>query len=292
MQLSIAALALLLASCAGGSTVHSTGSAPSGTAIPLTTNLPASLTHDDAMRLFEYDRSLPFDMKEGPVTTDGEAAIHPFSYLDTTGKRALATLVLPNGPGPFGAVTFLPGALEGRGEFQPDAIELARHGVASLLIDSPELYAMPVTDHEAVAEIVFEMRELRRLVDWLGSRSDVDPMRLGLFGFSFGAVRAATFAGVEGGHLKIAILRSTPPSYDYPAMAPFDPIAWVPYASPCALYIQEGSQDGWFTHDQAESLAGAARQPKRLVWYDSGHGLNDQANTDFHAWLVAALGSA
>jgi dienelactone hydrolase len=289
----MAAIALLLASCtAGGSSGHATGPAPSGTAIPLMTDLPSAITHDDALRLFEYDHSLPFDMSEGPVTADGGAEIRPFSYLDMSGKRAQGTLILPVGAGPFGAVMFLPGALEGRGEFQPDAVELAGHGIASLLIDSPEMYAMPATDREAVAEIVFEMRELRRLVDWLGSRPEIDQARLGLFGFSFGAVRAATFAGVEGGHLKIAILRSTPPSYNYPAMAPFDPIAWVPYASPCAVYIQEGAQDTWFTHDEAESLAAAAREPKRLVWYDAGHGLNDQANADYMGWIIAALGPA
>jgi uncharacterized protein len=260
------------------------------TPIPLTTRLPVALTHDDAMRLFEYDHSLTFDIVGQPDTTAGGATIRPFSYLDETGKRAAATLILPPGAGPFGAVMFLPGALEGREEFQADAIQLAGHGVASLLIDSPELYAMPTTDREAVAEIAFEIRELRRLLDWLASQPRIDPARLGLFGFSFGAVRAATFAGVEAGRLKIAVLRSTPPSYNYPAMAPFDPIAWVPYASPCALYIQEGAQDSWFTHDQAESLAAAARDPKRLVWYDAGHGLNDQANVDYKAWMVAALG--
>jgi dienelactone hydrolase len=286
----LAATAVLLAGCTGGGASGQAASPPArATAIPLMTQLPADITHDDAMRLFDYDRSLPLDVVEDPVTTDGTAAIHAFSYRDSAGKRALATLVLPHGPGPFGAVLFLPGALEGRGEFRPDAVELAGRGVASLLIDSPELYAVPSTDQEAVAEMVFEMRELRRLLDWLGSRPDVDAGRLGLFGFSFGAVRAATLAGVEGGHLKIAVLRSTPPSYDYPAMAPFDPIAWVPYASPCALYIQEGARDTWFTHDQADSLAAAAREPKRLVWYDAGHGLDDQADADYMGWIVAAL---
>jgi dienelactone hydrolase len=288
--LAIAAVAITVVGCAaGGSSGLPAGSAIS-TAIPLTTKLPVAITHDDAMRLFEYDHSLPFDVVEQPATTTVGATIHAFSYLDTSGKRALATLVLPAGKGPFGAVLFLPGALEGREEFQADAIELAGHGVASLLVDTPELYAMPATDREAVAEIVFEMRELRRLLDWLASRPEVDPARLGLFGFSFGAVRAATFAGAEGSHLKIAVLRSTPPSYGYSPMAPFDPIAWVPYASPCALYIQEGAQDSWFTHDQAESLAAAARDPKRLVWYDAGHGLNGQADTDYKDWLIASLG--
>ena len=75
-------------------------------------------------------------------------------------------------------------------------------------------------------------------------------------------------------------------------MAPFDPIAWVPYVSPCALYIQEGTQDTWFDHADGESLIAAAREPKKLVWYDAGHGLNNQAYNDYMGWLIAALGKA
>jgi dienelactone hydrolase len=249
------------------------------------------ISHDDAMRLFEYDHSLPLDIREEGVTTDGGATIRAFNYRNMSGKRSQAFLVLPHGTGPFGAVVFLPGGLSGRGEFLSEAVEFSKHGIASLLIDYPELYPIPMSDQEAVTEIIFEMREFRRLMDWLASRPEVDPDRLGLVGVSYGAVRAATFAGVEGGRLKIAVLMSTPASYNYPAMAPFDPIAWVPYVSPCSLYIQEGTQDTWFTHAEAESLIAAARAPKRLVWYEGDHGLNAQATTDYRAWLLAALGS-
>jgi dienelactone hydrolase len=243
------------------------------------------------MRLFEYDRSLPLDFREERVTTDGGAALHYFSYRDMSGKREQAILVLPSGSGPFGAVMFLPGGLANRFEFLPDAVEFSKHGIASLLVDYPELYPVPVSDQEAVTEIIFEMREFRRLMDWLAARPEVDPDRLGLVGVSYGAVRAATFGGVEGGRLKITVLMSVAPSYDAPAMAPFDPITWAPHVSPCALYIQEGTQDSWFTHDEAESLIAAAREPKRLVWYEGGHGLNAQAYADYQTWLIAALGA-
>ena len=288
-----------MAACSAiGSSGHATDSAAgtaaalaSATVVPLATKLPAQIMHDDAMRLFEYDRSLPLDIKEEPVERDSGAVIHSFSYRDMAGKRDLAFLVLPEGTGPFGAVMFLPGGLSGRGEFLSDAVSFSKHGIASLLIDYPELYPVPVTDREAVTETIFEMREFSRLFDWLAARPEVDPHRLGLVGVSYGAVRAATFAGVEGARLKIAVPMSVPARYGTAAMAPFDPIAWVPYVSPGALYIQEGTQDGWFTHDEAESLIAAAREPKRLVWYEANHGLNGQATADYMAWIVAALGS-
>ena len=292
----VAALVVVVGAVAGCSSSAASPSTVAGSAplapsvIALPTELPGAISYDDAMRLFQYDRSLPFDVREAGVDEEGVAAVHDFSYLLGSGKRMRAFLVLPRGNGPFGAVMFLPGGLGGPGEFLPEALDLAGSGIASLLISEPELNPYPVTDAEAVTNIIFEMRELRRALDLLASRPEVDAERLGLVGVSFGAVRAATFAGIEGGRLRIAVLMSTPPSYDVPAMAPFDPIAWVPHVSPAALFIQEGTQDQWFTHDEAESLIAAAREPKKLVWYQADHGLNEDADDDRRGWLIAALG--
>jgi uncharacterized protein len=72
-------------------------------------------------------------------------------------------------------------------------------------------------------------------------------------------------------------------------MAPFDPVVWVQYVAPAAYYVQEGTQGVWFTHDEAESLAAAAHEPKSLVWYESGHGLNQTAYNDRVGWLEKTL---
>jgi hypothetical protein len=53
--------------------------------------------------------------------------------------------------------------------------------------------------------------------------------------------------------------------------------------------LAEPSVARWWAPHGASA---AAREPKRLVWYEANHGLNDQATADFHAWLVAPLGSS
>jgi dienelactone hydrolase len=257
--------------------------------IPLPTTLPPNLSHEDAMRLFEYDRALLAEVSDNGTTEDGGAFFHDIRYVTAAGTTARAILVLPPGDGPFAAVVFFPGGMQGGNEFQPDAIDLAGRGIASLLIDYPELYSVPTAGEQAVTNMIFETRELRKLVDWLASRPEIDPNRLGLYGVSYGAVRAGMFAGVEGQRLKVAVLNSTPSTYGVPDMAPFDPITWAPYVSPCALYLQEGTQDTWFTREDAEAYIAAAREPKRLVWYEAGHGLNDQAYADQVTWFVEAL---
>jgi dienelactone hydrolase len=260
------------------------------TVIPLPTELPLSIGHDDAMRLFEYDRARPFDVVERSVRTQSGATIRDITYVGASGSCTQAYLVLPDGVGPFGGVMYLHGAYGGSSDFLDEAVSLADHGLVSLLINQPEWKTDPSTDLEAVTEIIFEMRELRRSLDLLASQPEVDATRLGFVGFSFGAIRGGTFAGVEGKRLKIAVLASTPPSYKVPHMAPFDPIVWAPYVAPAALYVQEGLQDTWFTHAEAESLVAAASQPKKLAWYDAGHLLNSAATDDRQRWLEEVLG--
>ncbi len=283
--------AVVVATAFGGcSGPMSSPQAPSPTVIALPTQLPDRISYADAMALFAYDRARPFDVRELSVTIELGALVHYITYLTAVGTRTQAYFVTPYGEGPFGAVMYLHGAFSGSSQFLVEACDLARRGVASLLVTQPELDAEPMTDSAAINEIVYEMRELERSLDLLAGQPVVNPKRLGFVGFSYGAVRGATFAGIEGGRLRIAVLMSTPPSYDAPAMASFDPIVWVPRVSPASLFIQLGKQDTWFTHDAGESLTAAAREPKELVWYDAGHGLDSNAYDDRLAWLTSALG--
>ncbi len=286
----ILALGLLLV--AGGC-----ASPPSGTPSPaasrpivsLPTALPEQISYAEALELFQGGRDGPFDLVERSVSQEETAAVHDVTYAGLYGHRYQANLVIPRGAGPFGAAIYLHGAGGSSTDFLPEALELARGGVAALLITQPELLTAP-DPAQAASELVYEIREMDRALALLASRPEIDPDRLGFAGFSFGAVRGATFAGFESGRLRVAILASLPPRYGTPAMAAWDPIAWVPHVSPARLYVQEGTQDTWFSHEEAESLIAAARQPKELHWYESGHSLNEQSYRDRLTWLVSALG--
>jgi uncharacterized protein len=287
----LAAAVVVVAPALGGcSPSRPRPSAPSPTLISLPTQLPDRISYAEAMALFAYDHTRPFDVRERSVTIESGALVHDISYLTSAGTRTQAYFVTPYGEGPFGAVMYLHGAFSGSSQFLAEARDLAHRGVASLLITQPEMDAEPLTDSAAIDELVYEMRELQRSLDLLAGQPVVDPQRLGFVGFSYGAVRGATFAGIESGRLQIAILMSTPPSYDAPAMVSFDPVVWVPRVAPASLFIQLGKQDTWFTHDAGESLSAAAKAPKKLVWYDAGHGLDSNAYSDRIAWLTSALG--
>ncbi len=292
----VVALGLLTASSIGGCT-NPDAKASALTAAPYRASAaiasPSSLTsvaHGKVIEFVAYDHFKPFDVRERSAVRQEGSTVHDITYAGLEGDRWQANLVVPDGPGPFPAAMYLHGAGGSSSSFLTEAAAIAKHGVASLLITQPELLRLLTTDQEAWTEIVFEMREMQRSLDLLASRPKIDSARLGFVGRSFGAVRGTTFSGIAGSRLKIAVIMSTPPSYNAPALAAFDPIAWAPHISPAAFYLQEGNQDTWFTHAEGESLIAAAREPKTLVWYDANHGLNQQAMDDRVGWLVAALG--
>jgi hypothetical protein len=89
---------------------------------------------DDA--LFDYDRARPLEVEAADV------ALRNLSYADASGQRVEATLVTPARPGRYPGALFVhwyeePAQNANRTQFLPDALALARQGVASLLVDTP-----------------------------------------------------------------------------------------------------------------------------------------------------------
>jgi hypothetical protein len=73
-------------------------------------------------------------------------------------------------------------------------------------------------------------------------------------------------------------------------MAPFDPLAMAPHATPAALFFQFARDDSFVSSDSARGLFEAASEPKRIGWYGGGHGLDEQAHAERRAWLEEQLG--
>ena len=74
------------------------------------------------------------------------------------------------------------------------------------------------------------------------------------------------------------------------AMAPIEPIRFIPHASPTPLLLQNGRIDNLVPAADARALHTAAPEPKTIRWYDAGHGLNQQAAFDRHDWLTEQIG--
>ena len=270
----------------------------------------ATAAHRQQRGLFDYDRSAPLGFEDhGAVNPAYPIRVHDISFSGPNG-RVTGYLVLPPTKGRRPAVIYMHGSGGNREQFLAPAGWMAARGAVGLTLDSPEARGAPPIrpgvrglDQQrrlAVQAIV----ELRRAVDLLQSRRDVDPRRIAFVGWSYGARIGALLAGVEhrissfdlisGGSLPpSAYARLAPPRLRravFVTLSEIDPLRYVHRAAPSMLFLQDGRRDEVVPRRALVALARAASRPKLVRWYAAGHAPNAQEYRDQLAWLSRRLG--
>lgn len=271
-----------------------------------------------ALAIFDYDAKQAVDYQEhGRETVEG-ASVADVSYASPRGGRVPGYLVVPPGSGPFAAVLFMHWGQGDRTEFLSEAVSYAKSGVVSLMIDAP--YQRPdAKDFAYIADAAAErdmyvqlVVDLRRGVDVLLARPDVDPKRLAYVGHSLGATWGGALAGVEKRIGSFVLMGGLPRISDVlgdgyvakrlqkgfkreqlqayaDAVAPIDPERFVGHAGADRLLFQFALHDRYISAKAAADYekAAGARPSKR---YFTSHEFNDEDSArDRRAWLFARL---
>src|SRR6266571_9409040 len=158
-----------------------------------------------AIHRFTYDSSPPFDIQDKIIQETSDFTIYDLTYASPKGGCVPAYLVVPKRKGPFAAVLFGHYGLGTRSEFIPEAKLYAKAGAISLIPDYPwdrpepwhktvSHFDKPELDNEAYIQAVVD---LRRGIDLLLARTDVDPTRLAYVGHSYGAQWGSILSGVD-----------------------------------------------------------------------------------------------
>jgi dienelactone hydrolase len=261
--------------------------------------------------LYGYDASKPLDYRDAGVVNHGyPVKIHDVSYAGPDGERVSAYLVVPPGKGPFPAVVYLHGAGQDRRAMLLPATWLAGRGAVTLSVSSPftrpegQITARGIEGVRGERNLTIQgVKELRRAVDLLQSRPEVDDDRLGFLGFSAGARTGALLAGVEhrlkaivlmsGGETTVDQVLQAVDRRDRDKLRPLfedtDGLAYIAQSSPTKLLFQAGREDELVPRDALERLYRAAGKPKEIRWYEGGHDLPLQAYRDHLAWLAQTL---
>lgn len=261
--------------------------------------------------VFSYSSTRPLDVREVGVEKSVGLTVHDISYASPVRGRVTTYLVIPGGPGPFPAVLWQPGVNGGRSDQLDEARALARKGAASLLVDPPHvrpggptLISCRRRDRTPFIQYVVE---LRRGIDLLASRPEIDSSRLGDVGFSYGSSIAGVLAGVE--HRLKAVVIESGRAYNtgflrdsckselskkklaaYVRNMSFsDPVRYVGHAAPSSLLIQNGGSDPFTPRKEATKLQRAASLPKTIRWYRGSHELTPQAYSDRDRFLETQL---
>ena len=178
----------------------------------------------DASKVFAYDATKPLNLTIGKseIPTTG-VTVFEISYDSPKGGRVPGYLVVPSSKGPFAAIVYLHWGQGNKGEFLSEAVEMALRGAISFMIDAPYWrpdVPRPAKGKEAESEGDGYMQmvvDLRRAVDVLVSRKDIDGARIGYVGHSLGTTWGAPLAAAEK-RIKVFVLMGglpkVPPDWD------------------------------------------------------------------------------
>lgn len=265
-------------------------------------------------KIFSYDFKTDFDIRPaGKQALDG-VIIEDMTYATPYGVRRAAYYIRPEGEGPFAVILYAhwyetEASDSDRTQFVEEAKEMAKQGAASLLVETMWsdrdwfIKRTQADDHEsAVRQVV----ELRQAMDLLLSQPGIDVSRLAFVGHDFGAMYGVVMGSVDARPSCYVLMAGTPRFPDwflyYPKlegearqnfieeMAPLDPIQHVGALTSAPILFQFGRRDAHVSEERAEEFFKAAREPKEMRWYESGHGLNEEARGERVAWVGEQLG--
>jgi dienelactone hydrolase len=260
---------------------------------------------------FSYDGGKPLAFADrGRVNHGYPIAVRDVSY--SAGRdRVEAFLVLPPARDTrLPAAVYLHGSGGDREQFVVQATWLAARGAVTMSITAPSAVDTASASSSPLTELRREARleardvvAVRRAIDLLRHRPDVDPRRIGFVGWSAGARTGAILAGVEprlraivlmsGGATPVSAYAARAPEALRPAITRYlgrvDPLRYIRRAHGSALLLQDGRRDEIVPRAALEALARAAPKGTELGWYDSKHALNVKAYRYQLAWLARKL---
>lgn len=292
------------------------------TTAALILNASASLAQDpELLRHFDYDQRTPLNIKQIGVQHREHANVYDLTYDSLQGGVVPAYLVVPKGLGPFAAVVWghwywANSSMANRKEFLEEAIVLAQVGVVSLLTDGPLARSghqeiKEPFDERSAAEFFQQVMDMRRGVDLLLARKDVDRKRIAFVGHSYNAGIGALLSGVDRRFKAFVLMAGTTSDevgrqtkefqefrqkvgaekvdayvakYSY-----LDQGKYVSHAAPAVVFLQFGSQEKFLNAERARLYAAVVSEPKQLMIYDAPHALNAEARRDRIAFLTEQL---
>jgi len=317
-------LGLFLANCDAGSQVpEPTSDAQSSSARSADNPLAYIRSVDPAAsndffetnrQLFEYDRGVSLDIQEVSSRIEDGLSIIEITYASPKGGRVPATLIVPQEKGS------LAGLVMQRSMELEFGMRYAHYGAVVIYVDPPSfrpqdtgprgILTFTEQDREEQIQLIID---LRRAIELLMARPDVDPERIAYLGVSYGGAMGGLLAGIEHRPQAYVLIvgdggfvtHETNPenltmslnefSEEYKAwideMWPIEPIHYVNHASPAPLLFQNAIRDQYVKVQDAIRYQDVASEPKQVIWYDSGHWpLPDEVIMDNAKWLQKFIG--
>jgi dienelactone hydrolase len=270
---------------------------------------------------FDYDKNAPMDFKTLGSEKRGDVTVYDITYASPKGGVVPAYLVVPKGKGPFAAVVWghwywTNSLMLNRKQFLDEAVALAPAGVVSLLPDGPIARPGYVPDRtplneKQITDRIQAVVDMRRGIDLLVARKDVDPKRLAFVGHSYNAVTGALLSGIDR-RAKAYVLMAGPLADEVDMRTPqfqafrqsvgpekFDAFVakyswmdqgkYVAQAAPAFVFMQFATQEDFLKPELVRQYEPIVSKPNMLKIYEAPHALNAEARRDRIQFLTEQL---
>ncbi|MBT6766020.1 MAG: alpha/beta hydrolase, partial [Prolixibacteraceae bacterium] len=124
--------------------------------------------------------------------------------------------------------------------------------------------------------------DLRRAVDFISSRNELDQNRIGFLGISLGGITGTIFCGVEkrvqvpvivlaGGQMNLMFGKQALSANTKNYLSIIEPINFVEQIAPRPLLMINAENDDIIPPLMSKLLYKKANKPKQIIWYTSKH---------------------
>ena len=258
-------------------------------------NGPDSHAPGDAPPWLKLKQSYSIDGPKDNKSPSVKEEARPSTLIDTVhivltgpaGELIPGGFMRPKAEGVYPVVLLLHGLTSDKDAvLKVYGIPLVNHGFAVLALDAPyhgerKNPQVTQTDTDIFGNTIHEgVREYRAAIDWLIKRKDIDSHRIGLLGYSLGAMMGAILGAVDERIQDLVLCVGGDPIVSFAPFIPegkrdnmyaVSPSLFIGHIAPRKILMLNGKQDRVMLQTASERLFDAAHQPKTIEWYDSGH---------------------
>jgi len=246
-------------------------------------------------KYYNYDKDLPLHDSINLIDETIDFKLYKFNYRSVHYKKVTGLLSVPNNANKPVPVIIL---LHGLGDKKTvDYIEygndfLLKNGYAVLRIDISNHGERFENEYEfdftgknkywtrnIISQTVFD---LRRAVDFINSRKELDSEKIGFFGISLGGITGIIFCGVEnrvkvpvfvlaGGQMNLLFGKKALSATAKDYVSIIEPINYVKQISPRPLLMLNAEEDEIVPPIMSKLLYNKAKKPKKIIWYPAKH---------------------
>ncbi|MFS4418030.1 alpha/beta hydrolase [Maribacter sp. 2307ULW6-5] len=244
---------------------------------------------------YGYDKAIPLKDSVGEMMDTNKFKLYSVAYSSVNDQRGTGLLSVPkHSVAPLPVVILM----HGLGDHKAvDYVEYGNHlfldkGYAVLRIDisghgerKKDTYDFDLTgehrywSRNILSQTVFD---LRRAVDFIETRGELDSKRIGYYGISLGGILGTVFCGIEkrvkvpvialaGGQLNLLYGKNALSSKAKDFVGIIEPLNFVKHIAPRPFLMLNAKNDEVVPPTMSRILFEAAKEPKDIIWYNVKH---------------------